>query len=166
MLFQLRLFPCGFIRWSSGNTAFCLSPAFYNKEERFNPVRFLCLSHPPPSPFSPPLLCLSSFLFPRPPRSLPPSPNPLPSIPTLLFAPCFLAHPSPSTIRQVPDNQEVYLSTTGLTSLIFDLAERVAHPSPHEPDLEALKFHFEDIVHEGDMSNIIETKQINLPNFP
>ncbi|KAF2403215.1 ran-interacting Mog1 protein [Trichodelitschia bisporula] len=50
-----------------------------------------------------------------------------------------------STIRQVPDNQEVYLHTTGLTSIIFDITERVIQPNDSS-DEAALRFHFADIV--------------------
>jgi len=49
-----------------------------------------------------------------------------------------------STIRQVPDNQEVYLDTNGFTSVMFDILERVAEPDA-ATDEAALKFHFEDI---------------------
>ncbi|KAF2395929.1 Mog1p/PsbP-like protein [Trichodelitschia bisporula] len=50
-----------------------------------------------------------------------------------------------STIRQVPDNQEVYLHTTGLTSIIFDITERIIQPNDSS-DEAALCFHFADIV--------------------
>ncbi|KAG9511568.1 Mog1p/PsbP-like protein, partial [Aureobasidium melanogenum] len=46
-----------------------------------------------------------------------------------------------SQIRQVPDNQEVYLDKDGLSSIVFDILERV-----DKPDLDALKYHLEDIV--------------------
>ena len=48
-----------------------------------------------------------------------------------------------SEIRQVPDNQEVYLDQQGFTSIVFDILERV-----QKPDIEALKFHLQDIVEE------------------
>lgn len=57
-----------------------------------------------------------------------------------------------STIRQVPDHQEVYLSATGFSSLIFDLGERVTHASTDE---EALRYHFADIVDEKDTKKIL-----------
>ena len=44
-------------------------------------------------------------------------------------------------LRQVPDNQEVYLDTEGFTSVVFDLLERV-----EKPDEEALKYHLSDVV--------------------
>ena len=50
---------------------------------------------------------------------------------------------SHSSIRQVPDHQEVYLDSSGFTSIIFDIAERVENVATDE---EALKFHFDDIV--------------------
>ncbi|KAI5212816.1 ran-interacting Mog1 protein [Aureobasidium subglaciale] len=46
-----------------------------------------------------------------------------------------------SNIRQIPDNQEVYLDNDGLTSIVFDILERV-----DKPDLDALRYHLEDIV--------------------
>jgi hypothetical protein len=47
-----------------------------------------------------------------------------------------------SDIRQVPDNQEVYLDKEGLASIVFDILERVDKPN----DLDALKYHLEDVV--------------------
>lgn len=49
-----------------------------------------------------------------------------------------------SNIRQVPDNQEVYLDNAGFSSIVFDILERVEKGN----DLEALKFHLADIVEE------------------
>ncbi|KAK3706864.1 hypothetical protein LTR37_012543 [Vermiconidia calcicola] len=46
-----------------------------------------------------------------------------------------------SEIRQVPDNQEVYLDKDGFSSIVVDILERV-----ERPDDEALKFHLQDIV--------------------
>jgi len=52
-----------------------------------------------------------------------------------------------STIRQVPDNQEVYIDKEGFTSIVFDIAERVGGPgSTPEIDGQALTIHLEDIV--------------------
>lgn len=48
-----------------------------------------------------------------------------------------------SEIRQVPDNQEVYLDKDGFTSIVVEILERV-----EKPDIEALKFHLQDIVDE------------------
>jgi hypothetical protein len=52
-----------------------------------------------------------------------------------------------STIRQVPDHQEVYLDKDGFTSIIFDITERVgvAGRGP-ATDGAALTTHLEDIV--------------------
>jgi hypothetical protein len=50
-----------------------------------------------------------------------------------------------SAIREVPDHQEVYLDTNGLTSVIFDITERIT-PEQASTDEEALKYHFNDIV--------------------
>jgi hypothetical protein len=56
-----------------------------------------------------------------------------------------------STIRQVPDHQEVYLDKDGFTSIIFDITERVGGPgSSPEIDGRALTTHLEDIVDSDD----------------
>ncbi|KAL9101926.1 MAG: hypothetical protein Q9163_002864 [Psora crenata] len=68
-----------------------------------------------------------------------------------------------SDIRQVPDEQEVYLSTEGFSSLIFDLRDRVTHLLS---DKEVIEYHLADIVDDGDC---IRTWTINenleLANF-
>lgn len=70
--------------------------------------------------------------------------------------------PFSSTIRQVPDNQEVYLSTSGFTSLTFDITERVAHLPT---DTAALEYHFDDIVAEGDTKQILSiSEKVELPH--
>ncbi|XDG04918.1 hypothetical protein ABKA04_004533 [Annulohypoxylon sp. FPYF3050] len=52
-----------------------------------------------------------------------------------------------SAIRQVPDNEEVYIDKDGFTSIIFDIAERVGGPgSSPEIDGSALTTHLEDLV--------------------
>jgi len=52
-----------------------------------------------------------------------------------------------STIRQVPDHQEVYLDKDGFTSIIFDITERVGlSGSGPAVDGAALTTHLEDIV--------------------
>ncbi|KAI1760918.1 Mog1p/PsbP-like protein [Hypoxylon sp. FL1150] len=52
-----------------------------------------------------------------------------------------------SVIRQVPDNQEVYIDKDGFTSIIFDITERVGGPgSGPEIDGRALTTHLEDLV--------------------
>ncbi|KAF2723446.1 Mog1p/PsbP-like protein [Polychaeton citri CBS 116435] len=53
-----------------------------------------------------------------------------------------------SDIRQVPDNQEVWLDANGYTSIIFDILERVNMPT----DYEALDFHVLDSVGQEDMA--------------
>ncbi|KAI9754426.1 MAG: multicopy suppressor of ts gsp1 [Lichina confinis] len=55
-----------------------------------------------------------------------------------------------STIRQVPDNQELYLSQTGFTSVVFDLTERVSDVGVAN-DRDALEYHFNDIVEVDDI---------------
>ena len=69
-----------------------------------------------------------------------------------------------SEIRQVPDNQEVYLSTSGFTSLTIDLCERVTSTAT---DADALSYHFDDVVAEGDSKQIFKTDTSTmLPKFP
>jgi hypothetical protein len=52
-----------------------------------------------------------------------------------------------STIRQVPDHQEVYLDKDGFTSIIFDITERVGVAgSSAATDGAAMTTHLEDIV--------------------
>ena len=56
---------------------------------------------------------------------------------------------APSTIREVPDNQEVYLDKDGFTSIIFDITQRVDAPGGGlERDGRALTTHLEDLVGE------------------
>ncbi|KAK0516879.1 hypothetical protein JMJ35_000034 [Cladonia borealis] len=69
-----------------------------------------------------------------------------------------------STIRQVPDHQEVYLEANGFTSLTIDLTERVPQ---FTTDKEALQYHFHDIITEGDTAQIASlSENIQLPKFP
>lgn len=70
-----------------------------------------------------------------------------------------------SEIREVPDTQEVYLSSAGYTSVLFDILERVTEPAG---DLEALKFHLSDIVDDdaGDVTIVDEGKPISLARMP
>jgi hypothetical protein len=50
-------------------------------------------------------------------------------------------------VREVPDNQEVWLDEDGFASIIFDIAERVGSPgSSVEIDGRALTTHLEEIV--------------------
>ncbi|MBE3049193.1 hypothetical protein IMZ48_43190, partial [Candidatus Bathyarchaeota archaeon] len=52
-----------------------------------------------------------------------------------------------SKIRQVPDNQEVWMDQDGYTSIIFDITERVG-PKGSGPEIDggALTAHLEDVV--------------------
>ncbi|KAK8175181.1 ran-interacting Mog1 protein [Phyllosticta citrichinensis] len=68
-----------------------------------------------------------------------------------------------STIRQVPDNQEVYLERDGFTSVIFDIMERVEQ-SQAANDEEALKFHYSDMV--GDSNDATHFWHSNTANIP
>ncbi|KAI0005219.1 hypothetical protein F4779DRAFT_621137 [Xylariaceae sp. FL0662B] len=52
-----------------------------------------------------------------------------------------------STLRQVPDHQEVYIDKDGFTSIIFEITERVGGPGSNaEIDGQALTTHLEDLV--------------------
>jgi hypothetical protein len=52
-----------------------------------------------------------------------------------------------SQIRQVPDNQEVWIDQNGFTSIIFDITQRVdARGEGLERDGRALTIHLEDLV--------------------
>ena len=71
---------------------------------------------------------------------------------------------SHSKIRQVPDNQEVYLDKNGFTSLTFDITERVSHLLT---DKEALEYHLADIIAETDIQNTLSiVENVELPHFP
>ncbi|KAK4034535.1 hypothetical protein C8A01DRAFT_18683 [Parachaetomium inaequale] len=60
-----------------------------------------------------------------------------------------------STIRQVPDNQEVYIDKDGFTSIIFDITQRVeARGDGLERDGRALTIHLEDLV--GDDADAVK----------
>ena len=66
-------------------------------------------------------------------------------------------------MRQVPDNQEIYLDTNGFTSLTFDITERVSHLLT---DKEALEYHFADIVAEEDSREVLYIDpDVKLPHF-
>ncbi|KAK4149104.1 hypothetical protein C8A00DRAFT_47220 [Chaetomidium leptoderma] len=60
-----------------------------------------------------------------------------------------------STIREVPDNQEVYIDKDGFTSIIFDITQRVDAPGDGlERDGRALTIHLEDLV--GDDADTVK----------
>ncbi|KAI9822890.1 MAG: hypothetical protein M1832_002915 [Thelocarpon impressellum] len=70
-----------------------------------------------------------------------------------------------SDIRQVPDNQEVYLARDGLTSIIFDLTERVA-AADAATDEEALTFQLKDVVDNRDEIKIYSLCPSHLAHNP
>ena len=60
-----------------------------------------------------------------------------------------------STLRQVPDNQEVYIDKDGFTSIIFDITERVGSGGGGlEADGRALTTHLEELV--GDDADTVK----------
>ncbi|KAH9826379.1 Ran-interacting Mog1 protein [Teratosphaeria destructans] len=68
-----------------------------------------------------------------------------------------------SDIRQVPDHQEVWLDKDGFTSVIVEILERVGKSD----DIEALKYHLEDIVQEdwGEMK-VWSSNQAHFAKLP
>jgi hypothetical protein len=65
-----------------------------------------------------------------------------------------LTDPSPySNIRQVPDNQEVYLDGDGFTSVVVEILER-----EEKPDNEALEYHLRDLVEDDEDDAAEKTK--------
>lgn len=61
--------------------------------------------------------------------------------------PVLIEHRFRSKLRQVPDNQEVWIDKDGFTSIIFDISERVGGPgSSPEIDGRAMTTHLEDMV--------------------
>ncbi|PHH56234.1 Ran guanine nucleotide release factor [Ceratocystis fimbriata CBS 114723] len=60
-----------------------------------------------------------------------------------------------SNIRTVPDHQEVFIDSNGLTSIVFEINERIGDPSSNaEIDGEALEQHLMDLVGEDSKGNI------------
>ncbi|SPO05077.1 related to MOG1 - required for nuclear-protein import [Cephalotrichum gorgonifer] len=71
---------------------------------------------------------------------------------------------NPSKLRQVPDNQEVWMDQDGYTSIIFDISERVGPPgSGPEIDGRALTTHLEDIV--GDDIDTVKVWNSSVTHF-
>lgn len=62
-----------------------------------------------------------------------------------------------SSIREVPDHQEVFLSKTGYTNIIIEINQRVSAEEALT-DEEALKFHYHDLVTSTEASEADETK--------
>jgi hypothetical protein len=70
---------------------------------------------------------------------------------------------TPSTIRQIPDHQEVYLDSDGYTSIVFEILEYV----DKKTDDEALQYHFQDLVDgTGDSTNVLEQSSAEMPKTP
>ena len=68
-----------------------------------------------------------------------------------------------SDIRQVPDHQEVYLSSTGFSSIVFDITERISEPSTDEG---ALKYHLEDIVESPEEVRVLSSNSVHISKLP
>lgn len=67
--------------------------------------------------------------------------------------PFSLILPFHSNIRQVPDNQEVYLDGDGFTSVVVEILER-----EEKPDNEALEYHLRDLVEDDEDDAAEKTK--------
>ena len=67
-----------------------------------------------------------------------------------------------SDLRQVPDHQEVFLSPTTLTSIIFEINEFVQKQN----DAAAVHFHFKDVIAESDRvaQDVSEPTKVMMPN--
>ena len=67
-----------------------------------------------------------------------------------------------SDLRQIPDHQEVFLSTKTLTNLIFEINQYVKQPS----DTAAVHFHFTDVIAEPDTvaGTLEEPTKVNMAN--
>ena len=68
-----------------------------------------------------------------------------------------------SEIRQVPDNQEVYLDAEGFTSVVFDILERV--DAGH--DEEAMNVHLGEVLEDEQHGRVLEgCSRVELPGLP
>lgn len=77
--------------------------------------------------------------------------------------PCNRRLTSSSTIRQIPDHQEVFLDANGYSSIVFEILERVDKPT----DEEALQYHFQDLVDgTGDATNMLDQANAAMPKTP
>jgi hypothetical protein len=70
---------------------------------------------------------------------------------------------SSSKIRQVPDNQEVYLDADGFGSIQFDILERVTEKATDEA---CLIYHLEDLIDEKDRVCVTKVEAVQLSNMP
>ena len=68
-----------------------------------------------------------------------------------------------SDIRQVPDHQEVFLDKDGLTSIMFDITERVDSVAN---DQEALKYHLDDILESSGQAKVWSSTSAKMPRLP
>lgn len=102
--------------------------------------------------------------------SLPlPLPPPLPpSAYSLLCVPFYLYGVKSSNFREIPDNQEVYVSNQNETSLMVDILERVDCP-----DNAAAEFHFDALATDNevdeddtDVTRVFNITTINAPRLP
>ncbi|KAG9318419.1 hypothetical protein JVU11DRAFT_510 [Chiua virens] len=65
-----------------------------------------------------------------------------------------------SDLRQVPDNQEVFLYPDCNVSIIIEVLQRVQKSS----DLEAVKFHFEALAHDNNAASNTMQEPVVIPN--
>ncbi|EDU45890.1 Mog1 domain containing protein [Pyrenophora tritici-repentis] len=68
-----------------------------------------------------------------------------------------------SQIRQIPDNQEVYLDNSGYSSIVVEILEYVDKSS----DEEALQYHFADLVDgTDDATTVVEQVGASMKSLP
>ena len=75
---------------------------------------------------------------------------------------------SSSNLREIPDNQEVFIDRDGANSIVVDIGERVAEEGIHT-DEEAFAFHIEDSIDANDrlcVGSFDSVTMSNLPNVP
>lgn len=74
-----------------------------------------------------------------------------------------------SDLRQVPDNQEVFLNSDGFESITVDILERVegeiAPETTVDTDLKALKYHVREIV-DSDEPDISSVSTVTVSHLP
>ncbi|ORX40450.1 hypothetical protein BD324DRAFT_610756 [Kockovaella imperatae] len=72
-----------------------------------------------------------------------------------------------SDLRQIPDNQEVFLSPSSDTSLVVEVLDWVEEGGARDNLWEAVKFHFESIAHDNDsLASTILTSSSSRPSRP
>ncbi|PWN52061.1 Mog1p/PsbP-like protein [Violaceomyces palustris] len=71
-----------------------------------------------------------------------------------------------SDLRQIPDNQEVFLSPDSDVSLIVEVLELVKEGQASSDPVEAVKFHFNSLAHDNSASSALVEQIYHLPQAP